>query len=42
MEGTCFDEDWATVVASEAALQRVIARLHQAGSAPDSPMSGQT
>ena len=41
MEGTCFDEDWATVVASEAALQRVIARLHQAGSELLGPVMGQ-
>jgi Domain of unknown function (DUF222)/HNH endonuclease len=41
MEGTCFDEDWAAVVASEAALQRVIARLHQAGSERLGPIMGQ-
>src|SRR6478609_11539646 len=41
MEGTCFDDDWATVVASEAALQRVIARLHQAGSELLGPVMGQ-
>ena len=41
MERTCFDEDWATVVASEAALQRVIARLHQAGSELLGPVMGQ-
>ena len=40
MEGTCFDEDWAAVVASEAALRRVIARLHQAGSERLGPIDG--
>ena len=40
MEGTCFDEDWAAVAASEAALQRVIARLHQAGSERLGPIMG--
>ena len=40
MEGTCFDEDWAAVAASEAALQRVIGRLHQAGSERLGPMFG--
>ena len=40
MEGTCFDEDWAAVVASASALRRVIARLHQAGSELLGPMFG--
>jgi hypothetical protein len=38
MEGTSSGEGWATVVSCEAALQRVIGRLHQAGSQALGPM----
>jgi hypothetical protein len=38
MEGTSSGEDWATVAASEVALQRVIGRLHQAASQDLGPM----